>query len=90
MKIKKTNDALLEALKDRKAVFEGIYSLRALDDTEMNKIAAFKRKYDALQQYEKDIWYLSTQMNQNRIAELYEVDKGTISRYLKDIKEKLK
>ena len=39
---------------------------------------------------EKDIWYLSTQMNQNRIAELYEVDKGTISRYLKAIKEKLK
>lgn len=89
MKIKKTNDALLEALKDRKAVFEGIYSIRALDDTEMAKIVAFKHKYDSLQQYEKDIWYLSTQMNQNRIAELYGVDKGTISRYLKAIKEKL-
>lgn len=90
MKIKKIDNEVLQyKLKGRDEVFEGMMYLLDPDDEQLAFLKKFFKKYEKLEQWEKDLFYLSSQMKMNALANLYAVDRTTLWRYLKEIRKKL-
>ena len=92
MKIKDNmNKDLLNALENRDLYFESIETeeLKMFDDEKLRQYRIFKEKYNNLTQMEKDLFFLSTQMKKNKIAQLYGVSRSYITLLLKKIGEKL-
>lgn len=85
MKIDYNNENLINALKDRDEVIEGLNYFGGLDDTQITMLARFKQ----LSQFEKDIMYLSAIKPIPEVAELYGISRQYVYKLLKKIKLKL-
>lgn len=85
------NEELINALKLRDIYFESIEKedICTFDDEKLRQYRIFKEKYNNLTQMEKDLFFLSTQMKKNKIAQLYGVSRSYITLLLKKIGEKL-
>lgn len=90
MKIKKIDNELLKyRLQDRDEVLENALYVLDPDDEQLREYKRFLREYNKLEQWEKDLFYLSTQMKMTALSNLYAVDRTTLWRYLTKIREKL-
>lgn len=85
MKIDYNNENLINALKDRDEVIEGLNYFGGLDDTQVTMLARFKQ----LSQFEKDIMYLSATKPIPEVAELYGISRQYVYKLLNKIKLKL-
>ena len=85
------NEELINALKLRDVYFDSIENqeLLTFDDEKLQQYRLFKQKYNSLTQMERDLYFLSTQMKKNKIAQLYGVSRSYITLLLKKIEEKL-
>lgn len=82
---------LRECLKNRDMYFQSIADedVRLLDDDGLERYNRFITRYNALNQLEKDVWYLSTQMMKKELADLYGVSRSYITQLCKKINDKL-
>lgn len=89
--MKINNDIIVEKLSNRDDYFSTIEieDVPQMDDEQLRKYNDFKRKYNLLDQYEKDLWYLDTQMKRIEIAKLYGVSRSYITMLLQNINNKL-
>lgn len=89
--MKINNDIIVEHLSHRDDYFNAIEveDVPQMDDEQLRKYNDFKRKYNLLEQYEKDLWYLDTQMKRIEIAKLYGVSRSYITMLLQNINNKL-
>lgn len=92
MKVDKaySNQALIEALKDRDEIYEALLEKcsdgNLYDDKEQIRI----NKIKSLTQFQKDLLYLSSKMSVYEIAPLYSVSARYLYNHLKIIKDILK
>jgi len=89
--MKINNDIIVEKLSNRDDYFNAIEveDVPQMDDEQLRQYNDFKRKYNLLEQYEKDLWYLDTQMKRIEIAKLYGVSRSYITMLLQNINNKL-
>lgn len=87
-KIKKaySNEALVEALKDRDTVYNSIKKEINEYNYDDEELEVFK-KFDNLTQFQKDLLYLSSTMGVYSVADLYGVSATLLYHHLREIKK---
>ena len=85
MKIDYNNEKLITALKDSKAIYADIMTVRGIDDNQLNKLNRFNK----LSQFDKDLMLLTATKPIPEVAELYGISRQYVYKLLKKIKLKL-
>lgn len=67
------NAEIIRLLSEREGVLATFFDLRHADDEQLAIYTTFMRKYEALEQIDKDIFYLCITINPTRTAKLLQV-----------------
>lgn len=83
-----SNEALVEALKERDSVYESIKGEINGYDYSDEDLLVFE-KFDNLTQFQKDLVYLSSKMSVYDVADLYGVSASLLYKHLREIQKLL-
>lgn len=84
------NDKVLEVLKTRENALQDLMTLQSFDDEQVDVLENFKKRYNNLKQWEKDLYYVFSQLGYTETSKLYGLAQTTTRRKIKNIIEKLK